>query len=135
MTSFYRGLLACAALLALSTAGCSTLDEMMRTQESAKTAAEQPVHTAAEAASDETPPAASSGEGSNATCCVNGAFYACPGIAAATQCLGEPMSLVNCLGECSGTEGDCENACADKYGPDPSSCQRDAAQDGSCDQK
>jgi len=75
---------------------------------------------------------ASGPDGSNATCCVNGAFYTCPSAAAATQCLGEPMRLMSCMQECTGDDGSCENGCAEKHGPDPSSCQRDASGDASC---
>ena len=65
------------------------------------------------------------------TCCVNGAFYDCGDAAAAAQCIGEPMPLMDCLMPC--TDNTCENTCLEKYGPDPSACQRDESRDGSCD--
>jgi hypothetical protein len=68
--------------------------------------------------------------GGSATCCVNGAFYTCGGVAEASQCVGEPFKLVDCLGACG--DSACEQQCISKYGPDPSPCQRDATQDNTC---
>ncbi len=65
-----------------------------------------------------------------ATCCVNNAFYECGGAAATAQCVGEPMPLMDCLGPC--TDSTCEDACIEKHGPDPSACQRDESRDGEC---
>ncbi|TNF37268.1 MAG: hypothetical protein EP329_03620 [Deltaproteobacteria bacterium] len=142
--SFVSLALAFTGLLTLGTTGCATLDDMMAKHDSAAEAKAEPaapvVEKTGEEAVSEVPTnpikvlAESSGDdGSNATCCVNGAFYACPNAAAATQCLGQPFDLANCLGECTGADG-CEEECARKYGPDPSSCQRDATADASCKQ-
>lgn len=67
---------------------------------------------------------------SSASCCVNGAFYECPNAASATQCLGEPMSLGNCLSACA--DDPCTEQCFSQYGPNPSSCQRAQAKDAEC---
>ncbi|OIP31825.1 MAG: hypothetical protein AUK47_21770 [Deltaproteobacteria bacterium CG2_30_63_29] len=67
---------------------------------------------------------------SEAYCCVNGTFYNCTSAAAAGQCVGDPMAMMDCLNACGDTA--CEDQCTSKYGPDPSPCSRDAGQDGRC---
>ena len=66
----------------------------------------------------------------SANCCVNGAYYECPDAGAASVCIGEPMSLMSCLNDCSSSS--CEQSCLDQHGPDPSQCTRDMSRDGNC---
>lgn len=80
----------------------------------------QPVTTAAAAESE-----------AEIRCCINGAYYQCQGTAAANQCIGQPMALMNCVQGC-GFDSNCEPGCIKKHGPDPSSCDRQPARDNEC---
>ena len=67
-----------------------------------------------------------------ARCCINGAYYTCDSLQAANQCIGEPMNMMGCMDKCGMSDSSCEESCIQKYGPDPSSCQRQVAKDGEC---
>jgi|GEM_PF-2789782 len=108
---------AVAALLALGATGCATADAPMADDD----------------AGEKAPGPAPRDDGADASCCADGAFYQCPSADAATRCAGAPLDLARCMGACTGTDGTCEAACADKYAPDTSSCQRDPSGDGSCE--
>jgi len=62
-------------------------------------------------------------------CCVNGAFYACPDLAAVQRCA--PPELAGCMMNC-GFDGGCPEQCLSDYPPDPSECSREPANDGRC---
>ncbi len=104
--------------------GCSAFESMMAADKAVTGAKERPLAAVATAAGDDTP----------GHCCVNGAYHLCPNAGAAAQCLGEPMQLSSCL-MASGCDNACSSECLNKYGPDPSSCQRDPSQDATCDKK
>ncbi|TNF29286.1 MAG: PEGA domain-containing protein [Deltaproteobacteria bacterium] len=62
-------------------------------------------------------------------CCLNGAFYACPDIAAVGRCA--PPELARCMMGC-GFDGNCPEQCLADYPPDPSDCSRQPSNDGRC---
>lgn len=63
---------------------------------------------------------------SSATCCINGAGYACPSAAAVDRCSGAYM---RCMSAC---DFSCQSACARDAPLDPSACRREPALDSSC---
>jgi hypothetical protein len=104
--------------------GCSAFESMMKADKAVNDAKERPTAALANASGDDTP----------GTCCINGAFHSCPNAGAVAQCAGEPFQLSDCLMS-SGCDEACTNQCLEKYGPDPSSCQRDPSKDSTCPQK
>lgn len=116
-----RSLLALFVSAAPTLGGCSLFDSMMKADKAVNNVKERPVAALANASGDDTP----------GTCCVNGAFFACPSAGAVAQCAGEPMQLSSCL-MASGCDNGCATECMGKYGPDPSSCQRDPSKDETC---
>ena len=74
--------------------------------------------------------APSGGSSGSASCCVNGAFYACPDLAAVNKCGGETAA---CFSKCMGSSDmKCAERCMAEHPPDPSSCTRDTSRDGQC---
>ncbi|MCA9676822.1 MAG: hypothetical protein H6709_06540 [Kofleriaceae bacterium] len=67
------------------------------------------------------------GGSTNLSCCVNGAFYACPDAGAVDRCSGE---FSRCTMSCMSSD---DPACVENCpAPDPSACSRDAGQDATC---
>lgn len=83
-------------------------------------------HVEAHRADPPSGPAPSSAPAASATCCLNGAFYACPDASAVDRCAG---AFTRCLMACDFT---CTDTCMSESPPDPSSCRRDPARDGEC---
>lgn len=74
--------------------------------------------------------AAAGGASGEASCCVNGAFYSCPSVAAVNKCGGETAA---CMSKCmSSSDMSCPDKCLAEHPPDPSGCTRDASRDVSC---
>ena len=64
------------------------------------------------------------------SCCINGAYYACPDMAAVNKCA--PPELGGCMMNCDMMDMSCPDQCLQSYPPDPSSCSRDTSKDASC---
>ena len=66
-------------------------------------------------------------------CCINGSFYFCRTAEAFDKCSGFKMD--ECINKCAGDDFACHDDCFQKLidqTPDPSSCERQAQNDGTC---
>lgn len=71
---------------------------------------------------------------SKSSCCLNGAFYACPTEAAMKACAGLTGTPAECAIKCKG-DPQCLDTCLDENkngGPDTSGCERDKKRDEEC---